>query len=794
MNVDLSLECLRAWRRLVRAPGFSLSVILLIAVSIGGVAAVATAGWSLFARPLPYAQAEQLVTISGWYKRFDTHMGLSAALVDALNREREFGTIGIVERPIDLKLADGTDLRAGRMDHRVLGILRVSPLVGRVLNEQDTKLGADPVALISERLWHARFGGDPEVIGRIVELEDGRVRIVGVLPDSVAMPEAKTDIWLPMDLGPDVLSPDGYTWLLSHTVIARAGEGVAADSYSQRMLARLANDERINSRERMVDIEFTVRPLRELWSSGQGEGLRILATATGVVLLAAWLNLAGLWLARWTGRTHELAIQIALGAGNGLARVSVVLEYALLGLPGLVLAMAVSNAGLDLLYALEVLDENGPLRAGLALQTMVVGTLLLAFGLLPVLATTAWHMRRLSGRAAGNLGGKGTGVRGAGARARTLMMVGQIGIAFSLLLSLGLLLTSWFKLLDEELGFDTGRLVVAMVASGERSRSEPDPAVATAADRLSGLPGVVSVSWSNVVPFGGLEFISGIVIDDRPDDQIPARPRSVGPGFFRTAGIDVLSGRSFGSEDAGETINNAIVDRAFERKYLAGSAVGRRVSNAGVEYSIVGVVESVRHQAPDEERNNPTLYTFSESPESQTQLLVRSTIDPEAMVMAVSETLEQALGTDRLSFVDSLESRVRNSVSDREPQLILLGTFAGLALILVFYGLYALQSYQVASGTAEIGLRRAMGASRVRILSSQLVQAASLLPPGLLLGWLGGWLGMKLIADNIYNTGLADPLLWLGTGTAIGLTVVLASLIPAFRASRIQPLEALRHE
>lgn len=794
MSFSVAMELQRACRRLLRAPGFSLSVIVLIAFSIGGVAAVATAGWSLFVRPLPYQQADQLVTLSGWYKRGDLHAGLSAALVDVLNRERKFGTIGIFERPFELRLADGAGLRAGRIDHRLLDVLRISPLAGRVLAERDTEPGADPVALISERLWRDRFGGDTGIIDRVVDLQDGRLRVAGVLPDTLALPASDTDIWLPLEIGPEKLSPGMYSTLQSHTVIARADQDVGMEAYQERLLTRLANDERLNSRERPMDIEYRVRPLRELWSAGQGDGLLILAVATGVVLLAAWLNLAGLWLARWTGKTHELAIQFALGARSGLATVGVVLEYALLGLPGLVLALGIASLGVEVLYALEVLDENGPLRASLALPTIISGVVLLAFGLLPVLLVIHWNMRRLAHRAAGNLGGKGTGMRGGGAGLRKLLMIGQIGISFSLMLVLGLLITSWLKLLNEDLGFDSRRLVTAMVASPQQFQLYPDVNVAAAADRLRNLPGVDSVSWSNVVPFGGMEFISGYIVDGRPGESVAARPRSVGPGFFGVAGIDLLSGRAFGFEDAGDGVKSAIVDEVFERRYLDGSGVGRRVSSSGVEHMVVGVVESVPHRSPDEERDNPTIYTYSVMPESQTQLLVRTSMDPESIVAVVRDTLERELGKDRLYFVDSLESRVRNSVSDREPQLILLGTFAGLALLLVFYGLYALQSYQVVASTAEIGLRRAIGASRPRIIGAELARAAWLLPSGLVLGLLGGWLGMRLIADKLYKVGIDDPALLLATGTAIALTIVLASLVPALRASRIEPLEALRYE
>ena len=788
------MELKRAWRRLVRVPGFSLSVILLIAVSVGGVAAVATAGWSMFAQPMPYQQADQLVTISVWNKRSGSHASLSEALVEALNREGRFGKISMFKRPFEVRLADGARVRAARIDHRLLGVLRISPRVGRVLTEQDMAPGAESVALISEDFWHHNFGGDVDVIGRVVELEAGRVRIVGVVPDALAVPDSQTDFWLPMDLGPEKLDPDRLSQLWSDVVVARIDEGVSRASYRERLLSRFRSDDRLRSIEQSGDEEFTVRPLRELWSAGQRDGLLIMATATAVVLLAAWLNLAGLWLARWTGRTHELAIQFSLGARPGLATVGVVLEYALLGIPGLVLALMVSGLGLELLYTLGVLDDTGPLRSGLALPMTIMGVVLLALGLLPVLGAVGWHMRRIAASAAGNLGGKGGGLRAGGTRMRKLLMIGQIGIACSLLLALGLLLTSWLKLLDEDLGFDSGRLVLAMVGSAQPGQPGPDAAVAAAVERLQALPGVDAVSWSNIVPFSPMEIVSGVVVDDRPGEQVAARPHLAGPAFFQVAGIEILSGRTFGTLDAGGGARNVIVDEAFERMYLDNSALGRRIGFQDADLTVVGVVESVRHASPDEERNNPTIYTYSEAPESQVQLLLRTSIDPASMIAAARDVLERQLGADRVDFVGSLESRVRHSVSDREPHLILLGTFAGLALMLVFYGLYALQSYRVASTTAEIGLRRAMGASRSRIIGAELARAARLLPPGLFLGMLGGWLSLRLIDARLYKAGLADPSLLLATGTAIALTILLAGLVPALRAARVQPLEALRYE
>jgi len=795
----LAQELAHAWRRLKRAPAFSASVVVLLALGIGGVAAIATAGWSLFVRPLPYAEPDELVTVSAYYRRIDVHMGLSAALVEQLNSEENFGTLAIVERGFRLELGDGTAVRAARIDDRLLPTLGIAPLAGRGFTERDVGQRNDRVALVSHRFRQARFAGDEPVVGRRLELRHGQVRIIGVLPDRLAAPESGTDIWLPMDLGPDTLAPDNRRHLVSHTVVARLPDGSRPDRYRARLLARIANDPEINSRLGSdADLEFMVRPLRERWAHGQREGLLILATATALVLAGAWMNLAGLWLARWTGRTRELAIRFALGARTRQATIGVVFEYLLLGIPGLGLALAVAMLGIDLLYGLGVLDENGPLRADVALPTVAFGLAMLVIGAGPLLLTLRAGARRLSMRAAGNLGVKGPDAGTDRAGVRRMLLIGQIGIAFSLLMSLALLLASWTRLLNEDLGFDSGALVAAMISAprtgiGDRpSVPGPDAQVAAVVDRIRALPGVEAASWSNTVPFGGLEYVSGYFIDDRPDEAVPARRREVGADFFRVAGIDLLAGRAFGPEDAGE--GGVIVDRAFEEKYLNGSALGRRVGYPRPDRTVVGVVATVRHESPGEPPGDPTLYAHSPEPLSQTQLLVRTSLDPDSLIAPIRETLAQSLGAERVSFVSSLGARVRHSVREREPQLILISSFAGLAILLVFYGLYALQSYQVAIRVTEIGLRRAIGASTPRILGAELVRAAWLIPPGLMLGAVGAWLGARLISVHLYQTGLDDLGLWLATAAAIALTVVLAGLAPAMRASRIEPMEALQHE
>ncbi|MCA1780123.1 MAG: FtsX-like permease family protein, partial [Xanthomonadaceae bacterium] len=308
-----------------------------------------------------------------------------------------------------------------------------------------------------------------------------------------------------------------------------------------------------------------------------------------------------------------------------------------------------------------------------------------------------------------------------------------------------------------------------------------------------------ALSWSDAAPFGRMEMLSSISLDGSGDEQLPTRPRSVGPEFFQAAGIELLRGRGFGPEDATDEVQSVIVDQLFVDQYMGGNALGQSFGLASgpetfTPVTIVGVVDSVRHLSPDEKMKTPTVYRYRAAPSAQIQILVRAAIPPDALIEAVRTEAINALGEDRVGFAVTLESLVRRTVRDREPQLILMSVFAGLTLVLVFYGLYALQSYQVAARTAEFGLRKAMGASGCHMLGQVLGRALLLLVPGLALGLAGGWVGARLVADRLYAVSLADPLLWTSVALAIGIVIIVAAFVPALRAVRIAPMEALRHE
>lgn len=796
----IALEFVRARRRLLREPMFAINVVALLALGIGGSAAVGSAAYDLLLRPLPYADAERLATVSVFANRMSIRMGVSAPLVEELADSEAFAGIGIIESEDVLPLKSG-DVRASRLDHRAVDVLGLPPVIGRTFEAADTRNGAEPVALIAESLWNDRFGGDPDVLGRDLELADGeRLRIVGVLPRGFDLPDGETRVWRPIDLGSEALDPSRIASFGNATVIARLPEGDTAERAEQRLRARLGDDPRLQALAAMLEAEYRVRPLRERWSEGRSEGLAILGGALALLLVASLFNIAGLWMARWFGRSRELAVQAALGGGRGTTITGALAEYVWLFVPAAALGVLVALGAIELFYRLDVLGEAGPLTTRLSGITVLLALVLAIAGAVPVVAALGWQMRTIGRSGMRYLGGGGSATRAHGAALRRWLMVGQIAIAFSLVTVFWLLFSSWNKLLDQDLGFSPERLIAARIAipAGRYPASslEADPTVQALLDRLRAVPSVESASWSNAVPFGGIEMIGEARLDAGDEQALAVRPREVGTGYFDTAGIAVVRGRAFAPSD--DEAGRVIVDRLFAERHFGGDALGRSVWLGSEDNrraaEIIGVVDTVRHMQLDRNVPTPTLYTYSAAPPQQAQLLLRTAVDPASLLETVRETIEGEVGPDRIGSIVAIEEAVRRAVRDREPQLVLMGIFAGLALVLVFYGLYALQSYQVAARTPELGLRMAMGASGTRVVGEIVRSALRLMLPGLVLGAIGGWAGARLVETRLFETPVVSPLAWLLVGASLSCVVAAAALVPGLRAFRISPMEALRDE
>jgi putative ABC transport system permease protein len=789
-----AVEGRRAARGLVKSPGFSVGVVLVLGIAIAGMVTVATAAYELFLKPLPFPRSEQLVHVTTYSESMGFEIGFVPPMLVEIRQEPMVTELAAYHEQSTWQSEEGEGWRGAAVTHNLTGTLGVRPLLGRAFVPADAEPGAPRVALISETVWRNRFGADEKVIGRELSLQERRVRIVGVMPASFGVPASETELWQPLQYTPEELTPSDSLSFQGGHMVARLAPGYTPQQLQEALRARQAA-KRPRRVEQLMRLEYNVSDLRNAWTADQRQPLTIIGLASLLVFAAALFNVAGLWLTRLLARTHEHAIQAALGAG-GLRRLARTgFEFLIIGVAGSAVALALTVPALGWLEHVGVLDPNQPLGIRTGPATVVSALLLLLAGSLPVLASAAWQQRRerrelLTALAGGSRSG------GSGARARRVLIVAQVALAMSILCALGLLLRSWQALLTEDLGFEPRNLLVARILqNGAEDSRTRDPVVAAALDAARGIPGVREVTYTNVAPFAGSESVSTIQEPGRAEGQeTTVRSREVGERYFEAVGIPILHGRSFGPGDAG-----VIIDQYFADRYFPDGAVGEYLRlAAGPEglrdAQILGVAGTAKYRTPDEQPNQGTLYELEPGPRAAVSAVVSTALPPAGLADDLQAVLEEVLGSARVGDIVTMENLVRRTVQDREPQLMLLAIFAAEALALAGIGLFSLLTYSVRARTAEFGVRQTVGASPANIRHHVLGDAVRLLVPGLLAGIVGGWMAGKLVSSRLYEVSPIDPVTWAATGIVLAVVVLTAGLWPAARAARIQPTEALRHE
>ncbi len=803
MLAGAAIEGRRAVRGLIHAPGFAAGIVLVLGIAIAGMVTVTTAAWELFLRPLPFAQPEQLAHVTTYSRSMGFELGFSPPMLVDVREQPMVVDMAAYRGAHAVDSSDGGSWQVASITHNLTQLLGVQPIAGRAFTAAEGEPGALPVALISESAWRNRFGGAESAIGGEIELDGRRVTVVGVLPDSFTVPAPATGIWEPLRYTPEELTNFGH--FSGGNIIARLAPGYRAQELEQALRVRYAAEERrdVKRIREMMGVEPRVRSLREAWTADQRQPLAIIGLASVLVLAAALLNVAGLWLARLLERSHEQAIQTALGAGAWRRLARTVIEFLLLGAAGASLAAACTPLMLGWLKHLGMLDVEQPLSIDASPVSIAIAAAVLALSSVPVLLAAAWQQRQQRRSLITGLSSGGRNAAGSGARARRVLIVAQVALAMSLLCAMGLLLRSWHGLLTEDLGFEARDLLVARINPVEREPRQvlmlrEDPEVAAALDTLRALPGVTSVACTNVAPFSRSESVSSIPAPGQEDRETSVHTRNVGPDFFQTVGIPLVRGRGFDLDDAGT--GRIVVDEYFASQYFAdGRALGEIIRMpAGNETrrdaEIIGVAATVKYRAPDQQADRGTIYQLDAHPRDNVMAVIAASVPPATLVDAVKSALEGTLGPERVGSIATMDRLVRDTVRDREPQLILLGLFGAETLALAAIGLFSLLAYSVRARTAEFGLRQAVGAAAGDIRRHVLSDALRLLAAGLAIGIGGAFLAGKLIANRLYEVSPADPLTWVAAGIVLVLVVLAAGLWPAERAARIEPVEALRHE
>ncbi len=802
---DLIQDLRFAARSLRKSAGFTIVALLTLALGIGANTAIFSVVNGVLLRPLAYDQPDRLVTIAESNPVQDRE-GFNVSYPNYLEwkkQSRVFEQIAAV-RTMSVTLTGGDEaarVLLSLISRELFAVLRVEPALGRGFLAEEDRPGADPVVILSHGLWQRRFGADPEVVGKTIAINGSSSTVIGVMPPEFEFPSEDVELWAPSGLLADRMQNRAVHTL---TTVARLEDGVSLDEAKVEMATIAARIQREFPGE---DPEHTTTliPLHERVVGNTDTILLVLMGAVAFLLLIACANVADLLMARAAARQKEIAVRTALGASRWRVIRQLVTESVLLGLTGGAAALALAFWGLDLLVAhlppfmprVEQIGIDGRVLLFTLLISLLTG---LIFGLLPALKASkpdiVGSLKDLVTSAAG----------GARDRSRRVLVIAQVALSLVLLVGAGLMIKSFWRLQDVDPGFEPQNLLTMTVSlAGSPKFTTSEEVIAFYADlrgRLEALPGVSSASAVNALPISGGDSDGELTIEGRPfaSGAAPgASFRRILPNYFRTAGIPIVRGREFGERDRGEEPFVVIITETMARKYWPdGDAVGTRIKVGPPEnepwLTIVGVAADVRNIGLATQPGLATYEPHTQRPWSTMNVMVRTAIDPLSVVRGVRDEIRQAGGDLPVFNIGTMRERISRSVSTERFNMILLTIFATVALLLAAIGLYGVIAYSVSHRTRELGIRIALGAERKDIVNLVVRQGIPLLGAGVALGLIAAVGLTRFLAGLLFAVSPLDATIFVAVAALLAAVALLASYVPARRATAVDPMQALRAE
>jgi predicted permease len=806
-----------AARNLRKAPAFTAATILILGLGIGATTSVFSVVSGVLLRPLPYDEPDRLVSIWSYFTPesgfdFARYPVGSPEYFDFQRESRSFESLAAVSTEA-MTLVDGAGgpevLRAAWVSSSMFTVLRARPLLGRTLVRADDGPAPAQVGVLSYALWQRRFGGDSTVVGRVLDMgaevseEPLRVEVVGVMPEGFAFPDPGIDLWTPLPLDP------ARTWRQGHwfSMIGRLAAGATFEGAATET-AEIMKQWREIYPDHHVGHGLFLTPLLEEKVGGVRATLVLLLGSVGFVLLVACANVANLLLARGEGRRRDLAVRCALGAGRGRIIGQLFAENFLLAVIGGGLGLLLAWVGTHALLALEAgtiprVNEVALDGRVLAFTAAMVLLTTLVFGTAPALREA-----RPDVATAFRNGTRAATTGPGGARFRKAVVVGEIALSIVLLVGAGLMVRSFHALISEDGGFDPQGLVFASL-SLPAADYEPQEATVFFDRLLEGtraLPGVVGASLVSRPPLLYFEQGGRFQIEGRPVAAASplcciADPVIVGEGFFELLDVPLLRGRLFDANDHRvDAPPVVIVDQAAADRYWPGEdPLGQGVSlgGPGLYAKVIGVVGNVTFDGPGETwphiygRHNPTS-SGAHFLTRSSWLTVKAEGDPTAVVPQVRALISQLDPRLAIARVRTMEDLEANAVAVPRFIMTLLSVFAAVAFLLGMIGVYGVISQGVASRTTELGIRRALGARGDAVTGMVVREGAGLALQGVVTGLLAALGLSRLIRSFLYQVSPSDFWTYGVVAVLVAIVGLAATLIPARRASRIDPLEALR--
>jgi putative ABC transport system permease protein len=817
-----------ALRGLAKSPGFAAIAIATLALAIGANSAVFSLVNALLIRPLPYQEPSRIALI---WEQFKTQ-GLEripCSPPEYLDLEKDFksgtGLAAFTYQSFNLSGGDVPERISGALvTPSLFPLLGVEPIKGRTFAQEEQGIGHDDVIVISERLWKRRFNSDPTLVGRTLLLNDHPYTVIGIMPAKFEFPiplfgiqgnqfAERVEIWKPVAFTPLELKERGNR---SYALITRLRPGVSLTN-AQAELDTIISQWIQTYRDNYNGGGFGAKiyPLHDQVVGQMRTGLAILLGAVVFVLLIACANLATMLLARASARERELAIRVALGAGRWRLLRQMLTESVLLALAGAALGVFLSIWGLELLKQIGArtvprLAEVNVDFVVLSMTAVVsVGTGIL-FGMIPAFATAKPELTE-----ALKEGGRSSTAGAHRNRVRNSLVVGEIALALVLLVGAGLLLKSYARVQNTDPGFDRTNVLTAEIdlpAPKYPGRGSADynhgAAMANfwneALRRVRQLPGVEAVAGTVVLPLSGSNTDSSFMIEGAPTDGKTPTPdeelRTITPDYFQVLKTSLLRGRFFTEADTADAPGVVIINDALAKKYWPNEdALGKRITFSDPRkpdpkwLTIVGIVRSIRHRGLDTEPAPEYYLPFPQDTERTMVLAVRSTQDPRSLTSAIRREIQSLDPDQPLANIRTLEAVTAESVAPRRMSMVLLGAFAAIALLLASVGIYGVISYLVVQRTHEIGVRMALGAQRADVLRLVVGHAAKLVGIGTLIGLILAVFSTRTLSALLYNVGAFDLATFILVTVALAAIALLASYIPALRATRADPMIALSH-
>ena len=808
-----------AIRMLAKNPGFTLVAILTLALGIGANTAIFSVINSLLLHPHGIAHPDRLAVVRARYEKLNLKsIVISAPDFTFVRDNKQVFAASAIELPGSFNYT-GSDrperLRGAQVTSQWFDVFEARPMLGRVFTPEEDQPKANFEVVLAYDTWKTFFGGDPGIVERNIQLNRQSYRVIGVMGPEFQWPNP-TDLWVPLGLKADAFVLDNI-FNENYLCVARLQRGVSfstAAAYLALTTQHVSDDPRAQGYPKSSGWAIFAVPFTTFVYGDLRTPLFILLGAVGFVLLIACSNVAGLLLARATGRMKEFAIRTALGASPWRLAWQMLTESLVLAATGMILALLIAGGAIQALLALS--PENVATGVAVSIDRYVLlftvamaGLSAIIFGAAPAWQIALTHPQRnlQQGR------GTGGGSRG-GHRFRDLLVVGELALALVLLASAGVFLKSLGHLRDVDVGFRPHGLMTAALALPQQQYDTDAKQAAflrSALDHLAAAPGVESAAAAVPIPFSGFGGSASFGIEGRvlpPGDPGPHGDiRQVSPRYFDTMGIHLMRGRVFTEQDTKDAQPVVVIDENLARLYWPNQdAVGQhmRLGTDQPWATIIGIVSPVRHsQVAGEEASSNGVegegkgvyyYPLYQTPSTNVFLMARTRGDMASAGAAIREAVHAVDPGQPVSDLKTMDQRVALSLGPRRSAVTLLTIFAVMALCLSAVGLFGLVRYSVAQRTQEIGVRMALGASRRDVLGMVLREGLRLALAGVVGGLIAAFALTRVLSSLLYGVSATDPLTFGGMALLLTLVALFASWIPARRATRVDPLVALRYE